>query len=185
LKFAGDCALLSVLALSGCGGLSVPGFYSGPEPKAGVVVIEGYEGHYGLFAEKTEITGVDLPAEGGTARGVLGVTRAQAEPGQRCVELEIKKCGGGGLGGCGEPTVCAFADYMVAGQLFRLKGGTLKLDKPASPGDSPANGTIQIEVSSKGFATVTRRINVSCGSAIRGVCERGTPELPSQPVPRK
>ena len=119
-------------------------------------------------------------AEGGIARSVVGnVTRALVEPGDRCVQLEFKDCK---VGGCGESTVCAFTDYFVSGQHVQIKPGSLRLEKAASNGDAVMNGTLQIEVSAPGFATKTRRINMICGSAIRGVCERGAPELPRQSI---
>ena len=161
---AGICSLLGILALGGCGATSA--IYSGPAPKALATIIEGYSRFWGAFSERAEITSVDRLAEGGIARAALGnVTRAQVEPGDRCVQLEIKSCT---VGSCGESTVCAFADYFIGGQHVQLRAGSLRLDKTAAASDGVVNGTIQIEVSAPGFATKTRRINMSCGSAIRG-----------------
>src|SRR5262249_12669462 len=130
--------------------------------------------------ERAEVTSVDRLAEGGIARSEVGnVTRAQVEPGDRCVQLEFKSCTTG-TKSCGETTFCAFTDYFIAGQRVQFKPGSLKLDKPASAGESAVNATLQIELSSKGFATRTRRINLICGSAAREACAKGTPELPRQ-----
>jgi len=167
---------LNVLLMSGCGGGTA--VYGGKDPSISVAVIEGYTNL--LYGDKVQITGVDRTAETGMGRAVFtGVTRAVVPPGERCVQIEIKGCAGGA---CGEPAVCAFTNYFVAGQVMQLKGGGLKLDKPASSGEV-VNGTLQVEVSATGFATVTRRLAVSCGSGVRGVCERGTPELPRQALP--
>ena len=171
-------SLLGVLALAGCGATSA--LFLGPQPRPTVGVIEGYSRFWGLFSERAEIVKVDRPAEEGISRATLGnVTRAQVAPGERCVELEIKKCTA--LEKCSEATSCAFSNYFIAGQHVQLKPGSLKLDQPASAGDT-ANGTLQAEISAEGFASQTRRIKVVCGAGVRGVCERGTPELPRQPI---
>jgi len=173
-------SVLNVLVLAGCGGDSP--LYAGAKPSATDSVIEGYNRHYGLYSDRAEITGVDRVAEAGTKRAILGgFARTQIPPGDRCVQLEIKTCVL--ASGCGDTTFCAFANYFVAGQYVRLKAGSLKLDKPASSGDAVVRGTMQIEISAKGFATVTRSIIVSCGGAVRGASERGTPELPRQALP--
>jgi hypothetical protein len=138
-------------------------FLKESEPANTVAVIEGYTRQSLVYSETAEIAG------GG-----------QVPPGDRCVQLAIRTCV---AGSCGEPTVCAFVDYFVAGQKVHLKAGSLKLDQPASSGEAIVNGTMQVEVSAKGFATATRRIAVRCGTAVRGVCERGSPELPRQAIP--
>ena len=173
-------AFLGVLVLGGCGGTSA--IYIGSAPKGSVAVIEGYSRFWGAVSERAEIASVDRLTEGGIARAALGnVTRAQVEPGDRCVQLEFKSCTVG-VKSCGETTFCAFTDYFVAGQHVQLKPGSLKLDKAGTAGNAVVNATLQIEVSSPGFSTKTRRINLMCGSAIRGACERGTPALPRQSI---
>lgn len=172
--------IFAVLAQGGCG--STAAIYPGPAPKSTAAVLEGYSRFWGGFSERAEIASVDRLAEGGIARSTIGnVTRAQVEPGERCVELEFKTC----TVGCGEPTYCAFTDYFVAGQEVQLKPGSLKLDKPVSATDTAVNGTMQVEVTAQGFTPNARRIKVLCGSAIKGVCERGTPDLPRQALPVK
>ena len=155
MKVAGVGSILGLLVLSGCGASSA--IYSGPGPDASVAVLEGYSRFWGAFSERAEITRVDRLAKAGIVRATLGnVTRAQVEPGDRCVELEIKTCT---VSGCGEPTACTFANYFVAGQHVQLKAGSLKRDT--------AKATMQIEVSAPGFKTVTRRIDLNCGPPAR------------------
>lgn len=162
-------SFLGVLVLGGCGATAA--IYSGPAPKATVAVLEGYSRFWGAVSERAEITSVDRLAEGGIARAALGnVTRAQVEPGDRCVQLEFKSCT---VGSCGESTFCAFADYFIAGQHVQLKPGSLKLDRPAAS-ESAVNGTVQVEITSKGFASQTRRINLICGTSVREACAKGT-----------
>jgi hypothetical protein len=168
-----------VLFLSACGGGGLA-VYSGPDPGSTAAMIEGYVRQYVLYSETAEITGVDRSGKEGIERSVTGLTHAQLPPGERCVQLNIKKCT---AGSCGEPTVCAFKDYFVAGQSVSVKSGSLKFDKPSASGDAIVDGSMQVEVAAKGFATVARRIAVKCGDAVRGVCERGTPELPRQALP--
>lgn len=173
-------AFLGVLALGGCGATSA--IYSGPAPTGSVAVVEGYSRFWGASSERAEIVSADRLAGGGIARASLGnVTRAQLEPGERCIQLEFKNCGVG-KGSCGETTSCAFTDYFVAGQHVQLKPGSLKLDKAGTSGNAAVNATLQIEISSPGFATKTRRINLMCGSAIQGACKSGTPALPRQSI---
>ena len=172
------CSL--ALFLGGCGAGSV--LYFSPDPDASVAVLEGYTRQFVLYSERAEIVGVDRSAAAGIGRAVLlGTTRAQLPPGNRCVQVDIRKCT---AGSCGDPTICAFNDYFISGQQVQLQAGSLKLDKPLAT-DEIVNGTMQVEVSAKGFATVKQQIVVSCGNALRGVCERGTPELPRQPLPVK
>ena len=161
-------SVLSVLVLTGCGaGIAI---YTGPDAKTGVAVIEGYD----LVYEKAEITGVDRPGEAGIERAMLSrATRAQVVPGERCVQVEVKRS-------AGEASSCAFLDYFVAGQHYQFKSGSLKLDKSDTPGDGAVNGTMQIEVAASGFAARTRRIKVRCGISMRNVCEKENPPLPRQ-----
>ena len=171
-------SLLGILAVTGCG---TSALFVGPGPTSTASVVEGYSRFMGLFSERAEIVKVDLPAGAGISKATLGhVTRAEVEPGERCVEVEIKKCTA--LEKCTEATSCAFSDYFISGQHVQLKPGGLKLDQPASAGDAAVNGTLQVEISSEGFTTQSRRLKVVCGAAVRGVCERGTPKLPRQPI---
>ena len=162
------CSILNILALTGCGGGIA--YYQGEEPKPIVAVIEGYDS----FVEKAQITGVDQPGEAGIERSILSrATRVQVAPGERCVQMEIKRS-------AGEASSCAFLDHFVAGQHYQLKAGSLKLDGPAAANEGAVSGTMQIEVSATGYKTRTRRIQVRCGVAMRKVCATENPPLPRQ-----
>jgi hypothetical protein len=162
------CSVLNVLVLTGCGGGIA--YYQGAEPNTVVAVIEGYD----RIVEKAEITGVGRPGDAGIERSILSrATRVQVAPGERCVQVEVKRS-------AGEASSCAFVDYFVAGQHYQLKAGSLKLDKPDAATEGAVSGTMQIEVSATGYKTHTRRIQVRCGIAMRKVCETENPPLPRQ-----